>query len=536
MTDWHEQAAITLGRLRAVIRQGELRGLWFAGREVLRGLSCPVRDADWGTVPVVTSAEEVEENSYLRRFDERLGRFRGTFRVEAEAETRIRFALRLAVDRDMEVNRAGFVVLHPLAEVAGTPMTVTHSDGSRSEAAFPERIAPAQPVGGIAGIAHRVGPVSVGLTFRGDIFEMEDQRNWSDASFKTYCRPLSLPRPYVIAAGSEIVQEITLELGLAAEVPPPRPQPVAGIWRLPQVLLAHEPGLSSLRGLAAFPGVPVLLRVSAATPEVEIAALAQRADVAVEILFDDLADLDAQAGRLLHLGLRPLRVVALPRSYLASHQPEGPWPDGPAPRDAIAPLRAAFPGVPVGTGSLTNFTEFNRCPPDLSADYATFGTTAIVHAADDDSVIATREALPAIFASAKALAPGKPLHLGLFSIGMRSNPYGRSVVPNPDGLRLPMAMVDLRQRTGFAAVHAFGVLAAAARAGVESVSLAMPDGPLGAEGTPLGALIRAVAPLAGRTATWRETVSGPSMTTDGLSIRTDGPERLEVAPRLCGVP
>ena len=27
----------------------------------------------------------------------------------------------------------------------------------------------------------------------GDSFEMEDHRNWTDASFKTYVRPLALP-------------------------------------------------------------------------------------------------------------------------------------------------------------------------------------------------------------------------------------------------------------------------------------------------------------------------------------------------------
>ena len=35
----------------------------------------------------------------------------------------------------------------------------------------------------------------------GDTFEMEDQRNWSDASYKTYVRPLALPWPYVLPAG-----------------------------------------------------------------------------------------------------------------------------------------------------------------------------------------------------------------------------------------------------------------------------------------------------------------------------------------------
>ena len=50
------------------------------------------------------------------------------------------------------------------------------------------------------------------ITFKGEIFEMEDQRNWSDASYKTYCRPLSRPMPYLIAAGETVKQEIEINL------------------------------------------------------------------------------------------------------------------------------------------------------------------------------------------------------------------------------------------------------------------------------------------------------------------------------------
>ena len=145
-----------------------------------------------------------------------------------------------------------------------------------------------------------------------------------------------------------------------------------------------------------------------------------------------------------------------------------------------------MPGVPVGSGSLTNFTEFNRCRPDPRADFVTFGNTAIVHAADDLSVRETLEALPAIFTTAQAIAPGKPLHLGLFSIGMRSNPYGRDVMANPTAARLPMAMDDPRQSTDFAAAYAIGILVAAARAGVESLALGDARRSLGCDWHPLG--------------------------------------------------
>ena len=44
----------------------------------------------------------------------------------------------------------------------------------------------------------------------GDTFEMEDQRNWTDASYKTYVRPLALPWPYTLAAGTRLAQSVSL--------------------------------------------------------------------------------------------------------------------------------------------------------------------------------------------------------------------------------------------------------------------------------------------------------------------------------------
>ncbi len=520
---------IGTGRLSAPVVEGDLRGLRFDGREVLRRVSYLVRDADWGTIPTVTLKEQIAPGRYHRRFAEAGGLFKGDFRAEIDGELQLRLSVSFYFARAARVNRAGFTVLHPLEGVAGQPVLVRHADGPPTGTTFPRLVAPGQPARNITGLSHAVGPVTVDLSFAGEVFEMEDQRNWSDASFKTYCRPLSLPRPFAVPAGGTIRQEIVLRLGVGPTEREPKPQAASGLARMPAVLLAHEPGLSTAAALTAFPGVPVLLRIDRTTPDADLAALAPRPDVAVEIVFDTLDDLGLQATRLKRAGLRPLRIIALPRAYLASHQPEGPWPDGPAPRDAIAPLRDAFPGVPVGSGSLTNFTEFNRCPPDAAADFASFGNTAIVHAADDTSVCETLEAMPAIFATAQALAPGKPLHLGLFSIGMRSNPYGAGVVPNPTGQPTPMAMLDARQATGFAAAYAVGILAAAARAGVQSLALAMPDGPLGATGSPLGAVIRAASAAAGHDVRWRQAGGGLSLSGPGFAFATQGCRLLEDA-------
>ena len=39
---------------------------------------------------------------------------------------------------------------------------------------------------------------------------MEDQRNWTDASYKTYVRPLALPWGYTLAKGSRHEQSVRL--------------------------------------------------------------------------------------------------------------------------------------------------------------------------------------------------------------------------------------------------------------------------------------------------------------------------------------
>ena len=44
----------------------------------------------------------------------------------------------------------------------------------------------------ICGLKHSRDGATVDIVFGGEIFEMEDQRNWSDASYKTYCVPLGL--------------------------------------------------------------------------------------------------------------------------------------------------------------------------------------------------------------------------------------------------------------------------------------------------------------------------------------------------------
>ena len=61
-------------------------------------------------------------------------------------------------------------------------------------------------------ITHRACRRQRECRMEGDTFEMEDQRNWSDASYKTYVRPLALPWPYQMPAKRAVRQQISLTI------------------------------------------------------------------------------------------------------------------------------------------------------------------------------------------------------------------------------------------------------------------------------------------------------------------------------------
>lgn len=211
---------LTAGRLAVDFKDGNLRTISYDGAEVLRAVSYLVRDRDWGTYAPSISDLQIDQRpdafavSYVARcagpgdtelaIDVRITAQAGEpLILEAEALSRTGF----------ETNRCGFCILHPIVGVAGMPVSIEHVDGPSEETQFPDLIAPWQPFKDMRAITHRVTPsVTAECRMEGDTFEMEDQRNWSDASYKTYVRPLALPWPYRISAGEPIRQRIVLSI------------------------------------------------------------------------------------------------------------------------------------------------------------------------------------------------------------------------------------------------------------------------------------------------------------------------------------
>ena len=497
------------GGLAVELENGQLRYVRFGGVEVLRGVAFLVRDENWGTYAPHIESLDIQESagsfavSYHAVCSDARQRLAFEARITGSSDGSLVFAAVATPETDFVTNRAGFVVLHP-AGLAGEKLKVTHVDGSEEETRFPKAISPSQPVFSIRALAHEAAP-GLWATCRmdGDAFEMEDQRNWTDASYKTYVRPLALPWGYTLAKGSRHEQSVSLSFSGHVDPASKEARSEATIslgadlsTRMPDLGVAlpaeeAEPTLAaavSLRSMRpCFLVCGVDLRDGLALVKLEAyrrASEAVSAPVVLEIVIPDEQDaaisLPPVAAAARKAGLNLDSVVVSSAADLKSWQPGATRPEKPAVEEIAKAARAAFPGVRLGGGMLSTFTELNRKRPKPElVDYVTHTTCSIVHAPDDRSVMETLETIPAIIASTRAMIGDRPYRIGPSAIAARSNPYGKGLVDNPHNERVCLTDRDPRQRGLFNAAWTLGYLAACAHGGLEALALGATTGPLG---------------------------------------------------------
>ena len=509
----HDTPGNTLvaGALSVEFDNGNLRYIRLKGVEVLRALSFLVRDENWGTYSPVLKNLSVKQHgsSFAISYQASCSRDDQSIdyeaHIEGHADGSLIFRGKATPATDFLTARTGFVVLHPLTGVVGQVLKVEHVDGTVTERQFPEQVNPDCPFRNIRALSHQVLPgVWARCVMQGDAFEMEDHRNWTDASFKTYVRPLSRPWPYTLPAGEAIEQSVSLHFSgpvpghASSTKPAPLRINIGGVKdaAVPPIGLgvpAEEAGnaLSKLplmkklapQFLVCFfdprqnHGEALLRQYARLSRELQAPVMLE---VIVQSLDGFAAELLQVAAHAKAAGLEPDMVCVCPVGHLKSVLPGGIYPPAPELHALYVAARKAFPQVQLGGGMFSFFTELNRKrPPCEALDFITNSTSPIVHAADDRSVMETLEALPWQIETARHFSGGKPHHVGPSGIGARDNPHGARYSDNPDNGRVCLAKMDPRQRGLFSAAWTLGYVSTLVHAGVARISMASPTGPLG---------------------------------------------------------
>ncbi|BDZ45533.1 hypothetical protein [Naasia aerilata] len=349
------------GPWRIERRGDELADIAYDGSPVLRSVRAVARDRDWGTVP--TSVQSVRDEpdglTLALRMDGLGALLDGELRVRADGD-RLRVEFSCTSHTDFLRARLGLVVLHPPG-VAGEALAVIAPDGSRTDGRFPETISPHQPALDIRRLEWTAEGVASALDFAGEVFEMEDQRNWTDASFKTYSTPLAVPFPVLMPAGAEVRQSVELT---ARRVAASRPHAASGRItlqetgrRMPQVGVGASTAPDPSPVLAAPPADSLLVELDLTTRTWQPALARAVADahgvpLDVRVVADEGQDLSAIAA-----AVAPVRLARIGIYDKRTHI------TGPALARALqAAIGDRAERLPLVGGARSHFTELNRGP------------------------------------------------------------------------------------------------------------------------------------------------------------------------------
>jgi D-apionolactonase len=513
-----ERVNLRAGPLALRWEQGDLRAICHGETEVLRRVYVAIRDRNWGTVPNVLSNVRLDAGSdsfritfdVENREDDIDFAWQGT--ITGAADGAITCTLDGVARATFLKNRIGFCVLHP-ATARGAKARVTHAGGSTAEAELPRFITPDQPVFpffDMGSLAHEIAPGAwAEVRFDGDLFEMEDQRNWTDASYKIFSTPIRLPYPAEVKAGTRIRQSVTLTLALERSAQAPltgsarpskaAPRAEAGLphakdreivlaidaraagLALPRLGLgsaSHGNPLSQreIDRLAALkldhlrvdlpladPGYPARLRVAATD--------AAQLDVPLHIalmISPEEGDAPLRQLRALLDAVRPR--VATWLVYPAREVFTGGSPVAEALALARRALVSYAPGIPFGGGTNADHIFLARSLPPLDAvDFLTFAITPQVHAFDNASLIETLACQADVVASARRLGRGLPVAVSPVTLKPRHNPTATGPEPPTRPGELP-PQVDPRQMSLFAAGWTAGSMKHLAQAGASAVT------------------------------------------------------------------
>jgi D-apionolactonase len=485
------------GPLSLQFEDGGLRYIHLGDRELVRRLYSAVRDINWGTISDRLSnlRTSIYDDSFSIEFDVRNVQAEIDFAwhgsITGEPSGRIIFAMSGVANTTFRKNRIGFCILHPM-ELAGSPVEIRRANGSTEQTHFPRYIAPQNPFLDIVGLRHPAAPgIEVTQTFEGDIFETEDQRNWIDASFKTFCTPLSRPFPVTVNAGEKISQRVIIELinpaGKEASSCIPAPsagatsqitldigkEPVGPLPRMGFAIPASTPPLSPLQIERLQCLRPSYLRCELSLPADYASRLWSAAQIAdqlsadleIVVLLGEGAEreLDHLHSLVKQLGPNIARWTLFPQSGWSTT------------RELVEMFRGRLPShgaaAPIGGGTLASFCELNRRrPPTDVLDFIAWSMQPQEHAFDNASLAETLAAQAAAVASARQFTGDLPLVVGPITLKRRVNPYSTGPWP-PDPLpgELPF-QVDVRQTTLFGAGWTLGSIKYLAVSGVHAVT------------------------------------------------------------------
>ena len=450
---------LNAGPLTLEYFEGSLWNIRLGEEEAIRRIYLVFQDINWTSRPFEILEEKwnIADDHFSGDLELRgsndAENFYAKLHIAGSSAGEIKYGFTGSSTTDFMRNRLGLCLLHPIANLAGKSCRLILSGGTKVISEFPNEISPSQPFKNLAGISHTLNNGQIlEVRFKGEVFETEDHRNWSDASYKTYCTPIELPFPVEVSKGDEIEQEVTISLsGKASRAGKPAQSKVTISVSdlevsLPDIGLniAEEYSESDHDEFKAI-GIGHLrlnLDLDEISKENISGALKLSKNLGLKLDLTLKATSVNQITEFLHSSEELTTAV---RNFLIFSKVHKVTPVEfvATAREFLGPERIICGGTDL------YFTEVNRgsaVVPGL--DQINFSLNPQVHSFDDRTLIQNLATQEIIALNAARIAGSKRISVGPITLRPRFNPNATQPEKDVSNTELP-ASVDLRQRTWF---------------------------------------------------------------------------------------
>lgn len=499
---------------------GDLRYIRWQGMELIRRIYVAIRDVNWNTIPALMTQPNIQlgEDHFSIKFSasHTAGplKFQWQASIQGSPDGTIEYVMDGVALCEFRYCRIGFCVLHPVQGIAGSLYTA-ETPGGQISGVLPELV---EPQWIVDGFETAIFPACTSLTvqtpagvkittaFEGDLFETEDQRNWTDGSFKTYCTPIALGYPHKAAQGQSFLQKVTLRfdtpVGIESHAAPADDQinhiefKTGGEHTLPKIGFGIQDQSLNIDNDQG----DLLSRLNPSHLKAEI----HFEDSNWKTHLDRAISISHQLGSPLELALflnndpgdalEEMKInlagAALAR-FIVFNEHEAPngttspsWVEA-----ARRHLAAAASGVKFYGGTNGNFAELNRQQPDISVmDGVAYTINPQVHAFDERSLVENIEGQRYTVLTARSYSANLPIAVSSVTLKPPFNQAATEDETPPDPHDLPDA-VDQRQMSLFGAAWTVGSLASLISGGADSVTYYQTSGWLGLMETRNGSLL-----------------------------------------------
>ncbi len=418
---------------------GDLRKINIQGKEIIQRIYFAVRDEEWLNIEYVVKNFNSELSgttaiySYDLIFKKGKVDFTARLTIKIEHNQLVIEAFGKASTNFMK-NRIGLCI-HLPSSLKGTPCNVSHIDHTFTSTELPLLVSPHQPIKEISQIELQSDGFQVRIDFEGDIFEMEDQRNWTDASYKIYSTPLELPFPIEVKKGDLFHQKISVTVlpnvytttYSGNEDPKNTGQQMFPSPRLGTIIPGNLAGdmMNHFLERDTFPFS--FLRI-----DFHLYNDSWEEKVVNSILFARKKNIPVYA--LLYFSEQYKSEIEIFKSFckhnsllqfihsIALLSSEEFVPADNYLRDLIPVLRTFFPNARIGAGTDANFAQLNRNFPSFQEiDFSCYSIQPQEHASDRLSITENIMGQYDTVKTAQSLGKGMPIHITALSLFRRFN-------------------------------------------------------------------------------------------------------------------